>query len=258
MQLSPKIIKAGRCITLGKGTPIDTAIDWEEYGVIFADPEDENKESLAFQRQEFTRQLEREKERVLEEARLEAERAIVDAWQAGHEKGLAEGRQQGYQEGYESGMAAAREMAQSMEAEAKQKLEEAARSIDRFYQEKQEEIIDLACSMASQIVHERISVSDEKLLPLITPVLQQSIGKGEQFITVSVHPEHARHMKQNVKRLEEEYPNLHFAVFPDSGLEENGCTVESAHAITDLQIQKQLAAIAADLKEMGKGEADDA
>lgn len=258
MQLSPKIIKAGRAITLGKGTPIDTTIDWEEYGHIFADPEAEGMESLAYQRQEFTRQLEREKARLLEDARQEAERTIAEAWQTGLEKGLAEGREQGYREGYEQGLATARETARSIEVEAKQKLVEATNTIELFYQEKQEEIIDLACSMASRIVHERISASDEQLLPLITPVLQQSIGKGDQFITMSVHPAHFSHMKKSVKQLEDEYPNLHFAVFPDSSLEEDGCTVESAHAITDLQIEKQLAAIAVDLKELARGDRDDA
>uniref|UniRef100_UPI0035A16E6D FliH/SctL family protein n=1 Tax=Jeotgalibaca porci TaxID=1868793 RepID=UPI0035A16E6D len=84
---------------------------------------------------------------------------------------------------------------------------------------------------------------------LLEPILSRMVQESK-FITLTVTPELQIFTKEKVKELEKTFPLYRFAVLVDSSLEENGCIIESSHAIVDLQVKQQLDAMVEVLSEM--------
>ena len=251
MQLSPRIIKAQNYTNQMETRTIDTEIvlempleqnydhgqAWEEYSL--------EKRRIA----QMIAEAEEEKIRILESASQEAEMISREASNSGYASGEKLGIQNGYQEGYLAGMQQAIEESNQLKVVANQKLDEATEYVASYYVEKKNEMIELAAQMAEKIVHEKIDTADEKIIHLITPVLRR-MNQQNQFITLSVTPEHEALVKERMKLFETEHPQFRFAVFSDGTLEKNGCIIESSHTIVDQQIRKQLDAMVKDLQQM--------
>lgn len=192
----------------------------------------------------------KEKEQVIEAARIEAENIKLLAKQSGFE----EGKELGYQEGYAVGYAAATEAGQRETAELKRNAQEMVQQseeyVNQYHAEKKDQLIQLAADMAEIIVHQTIDASSEQVLELIKPLLIR-INKTEKLITVTVRPEQFELVQEKLTELEQQNLEVRFIVLTDHTLEKNGCVVETAHNITDLQISKQLDKMLADMKAMG-------
>src|SRR5699024_6177160 len=115
-----------------------------------------------------------------------------------------------------------------------QMLSDAAEEVAVFYDDKRSDIIDLAAYMAEKIVHEKIDTTDDGILELIHPVLSR-MEQESKFITLTVTPALKPFMKERAKELEENFPLYRFAIMVDPSLEKNGCVIESANVIIDLQ-----------------------
>ncbi|SLC86412.1 flagellar assembly protein H [Mycobacteroides abscessus subsp. abscessus] len=156
-----------------------------------------------------------EKEQLLQAAQIEAENIKAIAQQTGFEAG----KEQGYQEGYAEGYAVATEEGErataALKQSAQQMVQQAEELVNQYYVEKQEQLIQLAATMAEAIVHQTIDASSEQVL-----------------------------------ELEQKNQEVRFVVLTDHTLEKNGCVIETAHNITDLQIGKQLDKMVAEMKTM--------
>ncbi|MBM6614698.1 flagellar assembly protein FliH [Desemzia sp. RIT804] len=190
-----------------------------------------------------------EKEQLLQTAQIEAENIKDLAQQTGFE----EGKNQGYQEGYAAGYAKATEEgqkeAETLKQSARQMVQQAEAYLDQYYVEKQDQLIQLAATMAEIIVHQTIDASSEQVLELVKPLLIR-MNKTEKLITVTVRPEQAELVQEKLTELEQKNLEVRFVVLADHTLEKNGCVIETAHNITDLQIGKQLEKMVADMKAM--------
>ena len=191
-----------------------------------------------------------ENEALLQAAQLEAENIKALAQQTGFE----EGKEQGYQEGYTSGYATATQEGEKAVAALKQNaqhmVQQAEELVNQYYTEKQEQMIQLAATMAEAIVHQTIDASSEQVLELVKPLLIR-MHKTEKLITVTVRPEQAEMVQEKLTELEQKNLEVRFVVLTDHLLEKNGCVIETAHNITDLQVGKQLDKMVADMKAMG-------
>lgn len=190
-----------------------------------------------------------EKAQLLAEAQQEAE-ALKEQARA---VGLEEGKEQGYQEGYTNGYAEATAEGQRVAAELKQNaqqmIQQAETQVNAYYEEKQDQLIQLAATMAEAIVHQTIDTADDQVLQLVKPILLR-MSKTEKLVTVTVRPEQEEVIKEKLAVLEAKQPDVRFVLFTDYTLEKNGCVVETRHNITDLQVGKQLNKMVEEMQKM--------
>lgn len=190
-----------------------------------------------------------QKESLLKTAEQEAEALKAAAVESGFIEGQTAGYEAGNSAGYLAGMQKAEEESIKMKANIQTMLQEAESFVENYYKEQKEALLDLAGHMAETIVHETIDTSSEQIMDLINPVIHR-LRRENQLITLSVRPEQSQLVEEKVGALEKEHPEIRFAVLTDNTLDKNGCTIESAHAIVDLQVRKQLDAMLAEMKEM--------
>lgn len=183
------------------------------------------------------------KQVILSEAQEEAQQLKEKAEKKGFEEGMA----QGYEMGYAAGMKQAEEESQRLRETIHHMLDEAQEVVESYYQAKKIALIELAGHMAETIVHKSIDVSSDQVMDLIKPVLHR-LKREDQFITLMVRPEQKELVKEKVKEFEKENQDIRFAVLSDNTLDKNGCIVENAHAIVDLQVRKQLDAMIDEMK----------
>lgn len=189
------------------------------------------------------------KENLLKTAEQEAEALKTAAVESGFIEGQTAGYEAGSSAGYLVGMQKAEEESAKMKATIQSMLQEAETFVEKYYKEQKEALLDLAGHMAETIVHATIDTSSEQIMDLVNPVIHR-LRRENQLITLSVRPEQSQLVKEKVGALEKEHPEIRFAVLTDNTLNKNGCTIESAHAIVDLQVRKQLDAMLAEMKEM--------
>lgn len=190
-----------------------------------------------------------EKAQLLAEAQQEAE-VLKDQARA---VGFEEGKEQGYQEGYTNGYAEAttegRRIAAELKQNAQQMIQQAEGQVNAYYEEKQDQLIQLAATMAEAIVHQTIDTADDQVLQLVKPILLR-MSKTEKLVTVTVRPEQEAVIKEKLAVLEAKQPDVRFVLFTDHTLEKNGCVVETSHNITDLQVGKQLNKMVEEMQKM--------
>lgn len=191
-----------------------------------------------------------EREELLQAAQLEAQTIKSLAQQTGFDEGKKEGYQEGYETGYAKAAQEGEEAVATLKQNAQQIVQQAEELVNQYYVEKQDQLIQLAATMAEAIVHQTIDASSEQVLELVKPLLIR-MNKTEKLITVTVRPEQAELVQEKLTELEQKNLEVRFVVLTDSLLEKNGCVIETAHNITDLQIGKQLDKMVADMKAMG-------
>lgn len=249
MPLSHKIIKQGQSFTRDSRSFIQTEMT--------AAKRPEVKEILSEQLLEepieveqaraLLREADQKKQVILSEAQKEANQMKEIAEKQGFEEGQIRGREMGYTAGYAAGMKQAEEESQRLRETIHNMLIEAQEVVESYYQAKRTEFIELAGHMAETIVHKTIDVSSDQVMDLIKPVLHR-LKREDQFITLMVRPEQKELVKEKVKEFEKENQDIRFAVLSDNTLDKNGCVVENAHAIVDLQVRKQLDAMIDEMK----------
>lgn len=181
---------------------------------------------------------------ALNEAKVEIEELKKDAVNKGYEEGYKKGRDEGIQQALKD----CEESCNEIKQDALKLIKQSEVEVDNYFNESKESIIDLAGVMAESIVHKTIDTSDEKIISLIKPILEQYEGK--ENIILTCNPDSVEFLKDNIKKLQEINPESRFIILEDNNLEKNGCTIENESQITDLQIGNQINSIIQDLKNM--------
>lgn len=249
MQLSPRIIKAKQMNINATTANIQTELRVEH---IIETIQTVNPERDAFYEDKvrmarFLKEAEEEKIAIVEVAKQEATDIRACAEAEGFKSGEEQGQEAGFQRGYQTGLEAAKHETDQMKAAAQAMLAQAAEEVNAYYITKREEIISLAAEMAEKVIHEKLNMSDERILTLIEPILSR-MEQESKFITLTVTPELVAFMKEKTAALEQTFPLYRFAVLVDPSLDSNGCVIESSNVIIDVQVEKQLAAMVEELK----------
>ncbi len=245
MPSSHKIIKQGQSFTRDSRSFIQTemtAAKRPEVEEILSEQLLEEPIEVE-QARALLREADQKKQVILSEAQKEANQMKEIAEKQGFEEGQIRGREAGYA----AGMKQAEEESQRLRETIHNMLIEAQEVVESYYQAKRTEFIELAGHMAETIVHKTIDVSSDQVMDLIKPVLHR-LKREDQFITLMVRPEQKELVKEKVKEFEKENQDIRFAVLSDNTLDKNGCVVENAHAIVDLQVRKQLDAMIDEMK----------
>lgn len=251
MQLSHRVIKAGNMAVAMTTADIQTELKVEHIieTIQNTNPERDAYHEEKLQMARFLKEAEEEKRAIVEAAKQDAFEARKEAEAAGFRAGEIQGQEMGFQSGYQAGLEAAQVEAEKLKQTAHEMLNTASQEVNAFYTAKREEIIALAAQMAEKVIHEKINTSDEKIIALLEPILSRMVQESK-FITLTVTPELQNFTKEKLKDLEKTFPLYRFAVLVDSSLEENGCIIETSHAIVDLQVKQQLDAMVEELSEM--------
>jgi flagellar assembly protein FliH len=130
-------------------------------------------------------ELERERESVLEQARLEGEeqrRKILAQAQEEAAKLQEQARQDGYAKGHREGEKAA----QKIKGEAKKLLEEAHRQYEKVLTDAEPEIIRIAVSLAEKLLNTQLEVNEDLIVGIVSHCLEEL--PGGQEVVVRVNP----------------------------------------------------------------------
>lgn len=255
IQSSYRIIKRDYVSPRTEGSSfIETKIDYDPKEVDEIDQlvvSKENPEDLERKlRDKVLRDLEKEKEAIIQKAMEDGEeirnRARDTGYKEGYEKGLEDGSKQGLEEGtrkglengYLQGLINAKDEANEIKESALNVLHQAQEEVDKYFAKNEEKLIKLAGLMAEAIVHKSIDTSSENIMQLIRPIIHQ-FRKVESVI-ISCHPDNYDFVREELYLLEEKYEDVKFSLFEDDSLEKNGCIVENENQIVDLQIGKQI------------------
>lgn len=168
----------------------------------------------------------------------ELERIHQQAWQEGYRLGLEEGRKAGY----DAGIREARIY--------QERLQLLAEALDnaRLRQDEQlaREVLELALSIAQQVVRTSLKVKPTLILPAVREAMA-NLPALTGHTRLVVHPEHAQFVREC---LANEYPQLAWKVAEDPSLDLGGFRVENAHSEMDatvaLRWREIIAALGAD------------
>lgn len=252
MLSSSRIIKSRHKIAQSEDTwVIDTVLnDIEEYideETDEANEPEEIKEAIIQKKQILTEALSKQEE-IIEQAKLEAEEIKQQAYQSGMQSGKETGYQEGYTQGMQEGYAEGKQESEVLKQQGRELIAAAQLEIEQYVQDKKDELLSLSLHMAEMIIHDQLDRTDEGILTLVHPILHQ-LDREEDFISLTVHPASRETVKEQLPNLKEQYPGVRFSVLQDGSLEPNGCVVESAHKLIDLQVRAQLEAILKEMKE---------
>lgn len=195
---------------------------------------DEIKEKI---RKSLYLEMENERNQIINDARIEADKVKLESRKLGYKSGY----QEGYKLGYKEAMDKAKIEGQIIKDNALKLIQESEVHVEEYIEENQKRIIELSVDMAESIVNQTIDSSSEDILMLIKPILQNYDKKDNIIITC--HPNKYLYVKKHLGGLEDICPNARFVIMEDANLEENGCTIENEHQLVDLQIKNQIKSI---------------
>jgi len=211
-----------------------------------------------------------ETERIIEEARIEAENikksAIqeLELWKEAELKKIeemrqqlfAEAQQEGFAAGYQDGLEKGRNEGLSTYEE---KIEKAGKIIKRAEIERKERIldsepylIDLAIEIAQKIIHREVSQDRSLIVEMVKETLKLSSELKE--IAICVHPEDFELVKsrtEELRALVSSQANL--IVLPDYSIEWGGCIIRTSLGNLDARIDIQLEEVRKVLMDALKG-----
>lgn len=252
MPSSIKMIKASKVYGGASSAKIDTQVELPlektptKENIHLAET-DGNK---AQEQSEFQlEQVKLEVEKLKEEAKIEIESLRQTTYQEALVHGEEAGYQEGFNKGLTDGLAEATSRNEELRASIMMMLKQAQAEVERYQEDKKQELIELASHMAEKIVQDTLDASDEGLLKIVTPLLYQ-LDKNEEFVSITTHPEQSIKLKEQLPAIEAISPATRFLVFSDPSLEKNGLIIESSRAVIDLQIKKQLDAMLRRFDEM--------
>lgn len=250
MPLSYKIIKKHQVGVQDKNfeIPITSAKAFENYqrNLSQGKGQDQNQQKGEdpSKMDEIIRQAKSKAQEILNQAAYDAQEIREKAYDTAYQEGLKAGQQKGYQQGFTQGM----EQTKQAREQAKELLQQTHRASREYIHQTQEEIIDLAATMAKSIVHYTIDLQDENILDMIYFALR-NVEERKQ-ITIRCHPKNILLLKNHLSSFKKICPHGTFTFLEDKEIEVRDCVIETEAQIINLKIDEQIENIKRTLLEM--------
>ncbi|KRG09756.1 hypothetical protein ACA30_15010 [Virgibacillus soli] len=227
---------------------------------------EKNDQALSAERQ----YLVKEEQRIITEARNEAEKLIQQAeeqanividnikqqqeqwdfekkeltksaYEEGFQIGVNEGRQQGFDQ-YKLKI-----------EQAKQVTDQSKIEYEQYIRNSEIVILELAIASAEKIIQTTFAEEPERFLPLVKSALKEVRNSKE--IQIHVNPAQYELLLAEKAELETIFPqDVECFIYPDVDLKEYGCQIESEHGRIDANISDQLVELKEKLLEILMGE----
>lgn len=180
-------------------------------------------------------------EQEIEQARAAEQQRLEQARQDGHAEGFAQGREHGRNETL---LEAQRQMeaflANQGEASARQLaalLTQARAELDAAQEHAAQEVLELACALAREVLRHEIASNPNALLPVLREGLS-GLFDDSRNITVKLNPIDLDMLQDTLRA---EFPNLALAFQAEPAMARGGCQIESAGTVIDGTLQTRWA-----------------
>ncbi len=179
-------------------------------------------------------QAEEETRKIQEELELERQTA-----QAEIEHALAAAREEGYAVGFEQGQQDGRQSYDKLITQAKEMIEVSEREFERTIDTAEPIIIELASALAQRVVGKAITEDESIWASMLTQVMSEV--REHEHVKLYVHPDAYTQTVDQKEELEQLLSHTEkLFIYPDAGLIQNGCIVESKYGRIDATIDRQL------------------
>lgn len=192
----------------------------------------ETVQELEAEIEQKKQEAEQRREEILQEAREDADQIRQEAEQDAQqlldekEQEIEDARETGYDEGYDQGEEDAREEMAALVDQAGQILDEAKRERDAFLDEKTDTLIELAGSLAHEVLGEYVELNPDTIKHLVQDALEEISEIRD--VTVVLNPDDAEIINEVKDQFREDHPNLRdVTVTSDPKMERGGCRVRT-------------------------------
>ncbi|MFE8699074.1 flagellar assembly protein FliH [Cytobacillus sp. FJAT-54145] len=211
-----------------------------------------------------------DKEKILQEARLEAEQLISEteaniqfmyqqieqekiAWEEEKLRMAEEARQSGYKHGFSEGQQRGYEEYKVNISEAKQVVEDSKQDYFNKIESSESTILDIGLRVAERILGEKIDGNTEQFLTIVKRALKEARDYKE--VQLHIHPIHYGYLLSQKEDLVRIFPKeTELYIYPDEELSQQSCIIESANGRIDASVDQQLEEIKRKLFELLESE----
>lgn len=194
-----------------------------------------------------------EAERIVREARGQAEAGRAAVRQAAHDEGRAEGRAEGRSAGYEAALAEAREQfateQSALQSALSKLLSDLGERREQLYASARRDVVVLAIVIASRIV--RRFASSETLAPeAATEACEEALGllQAASEVVVRTHPDDAASIERLSEQIAEQArASRHVRIVEDETVGRGGVHVAASDTAIDATIGSRIERIADEL-----------
>lgn len=166
--------------------------------------EDIEKQILLVESQhsQIVEQLEIERNRIIEDTKTLSAQIEKDAYEKGYKEGQANGYEDGYKEAYEENIDRARFESEAIVQEAQEMLLQSKRYMDEYIKENKKNIINLAVSIAEQVLREKFEEVDSMNSLIEKAILDYGAKKS---LIIKVNPIYKDEIESKTKEWKEEH-----------------------------------------------------
>lgn len=176
-----------------------------------------------------------------------------EGYKAGHAKGYdvgkadgtAAGRQEGYNAGFQAGYVHGQTKAEAEATQLAAMAASCAQSLATMEGEVGQALINLAISIARQVVRSTLEVHPEKILDTVRDILYMESSK-EAVLTLRMHPDDLQLVQEYVA---EDPGAIKWRLIADATVEHGGCLAETALGNIDATLQTRWQRVASTLGE---------
>lgn len=182
-------------------------------------------EKVAYQHNLMVQQLELEQNKIIEDTKLRSEDIERKAYEEGYNQGLKNGYEDGYTDSYEKNIEKAKFESEGILQEAEVMLYEAKNALHRYIHENRKKVIELAISMAEQVLLEKID--EEDFLDNLIEKALSEIDKRKSII-VKVNPIYEQSLLEKLNDWKSKY-NFKDDIFilPYDGIEKGNAIIST-------------------------------
>lgn len=159
--------------------------------------------------------------------------------QQAREEGQAQGQAQGREQASLEWQQRMDEYVAGQGQEAAQRLDRLAHALDTGLNDMQQrmaqEVLELACDIARQVIRQELSGNPNALLPVVREALGMLVAEGRPA-TVRMHPEDWETLEQPLR---EEFTTAKVQWIADANVQPGDCLVESAGTVVDGSLDKR-------------------
>ncbi len=193
---------------------------------------------------------------IVAEAEKQAEQQAKDILLRATEKGYSEGQEKGLEEGRARGFAEATRETEHLRSEARDQtrnmLEQAEDIRIQLIRGAEEEVVELAMTIASKVIRSHVEVKRDTVVHLASEALDRAVAAG--YYTIFVHPGDVELLKEYISELRRSAPgNARIHIIPDGSIGQGGCKVETEQGMVDVTLESQLEQIRKALREVLEG-----
>lgn len=183
-------------------------------------------------------ELAEKKKRLLEETETEINEA-KEAWENEREAYVEAAMKEGYAEGFSRGTEDGLRKYEQLIATANEVIVSARKDYESRIEQSEDMIVELAIASANKILQKTLRETPADFISIVKAAIQEI--KDFSSISIYVHPvnfDAVLQQKDELKSLLGAETNLD--IFPDSKLQENGCTIEHPYGQIDASVDTQL------------------